>query len=44
MDAVKIDGKQYAVPLGQETVALFYNKDKVKEAPTTMEDVVKLAK
>lgn len=44
MDAVKIDGKQYAIPLGQETVALFYNKEKVTEVPTTMEDVVKKAK
>lgn len=40
IDAVTIGGKQYAVPLAQETVSLFYNKDKVKEVPKTMEDLV----
>ena len=33
LDAVTIDGKRYAVPIAQETSALFYNKDKVKEVP-----------
>lgn len=43
-DATAFDGKNYAVPLAQETVALFYNKDKVKEAPKTMDELVKVAK
>ena len=44
VDAVTISGKQYAVPLALETVALYYNKDKVKEVPATMEDLVAKAK
>ncbi|WP_300347072.1 maltose ABC transporter substrate-binding protein [Clostridium sp.] len=44
LDAVTIGGKRYAVPIAQETTALFYNKDKVKEVPKTMEDLVKVAK
>lgn len=44
LDAVTVNGKRYGIPLGQETIALFYNKDKVKEAPKTMEEVVKLGK
>ena len=44
IDAVTIGGKQYAVPLAQETVSLFYNKDKVKEVPKTMEDLVAKAR
>ncbi|NLK94232.1 MAG: maltose ABC transporter substrate-binding protein [Clostridiales bacterium] len=39
IDAITIGGKQMAVPLSAECVALFYNKDKVKEAPKTMEEV-----
>lgn len=44
LDAVTINGKKYGMPLAQETISLFYNKDKVKEAPKTMEEVVKLGK
>lgn len=44
IDAVTIGGKQYAVPLAQETISLFYNKDKVKEVPKTMEDLAVKAK
>ncbi|MGL4572587.1 MAG: maltose ABC transporter substrate-binding protein [Clostridium sp.] len=44
MDAVTVNGKRYALPIAQETVALFYNKDKAKEAPKTMEEVVKKGK
>lgn len=40
LDAVTIDGKMVGIPISQETVALFYNKDKVKEVPATMEDLV----
>ena len=40
IDAVTIGGKNYAIPLATECVALFYNADKVKEEPKTIEDVV----
>lgn len=43
-DAVSYDGKAYGVPISMETYALFYNKDKVKNVPTTMEDLLKQAK
>ena len=44
INAVSVEGKQYGIPTGSETVALFYNKDKVSEVPATMEDLVKKAK
>ena len=44
IDAVTLGGKQYGVPIAQETVSLFYNKDKVKDVPKTMEDLVTKAK
>ena len=44
IDAVTVNGKQYAVPISQETTALFINKDKVAEAPKTMEEVAKVGK
>lgn len=44
VDSVTIDGKKYAMPIALETTALFYNKDKVKEVPATMEDLVAQAK
>ncbi|GAA0084271.1 extracellular solute-binding protein [Clostridium sp. CTA-7] len=44
VDAITIGGKQYAIPFAQETTAMFYNKDKVKEVPKTMEDLVTMAK
>lgn len=37
-------GKLYAVPVALETYGLFYNTDKVKQVPATMEDLVKVAK
>lgn len=43
VDAITIDGTQYAVPIAQETTALFYNKDLVSEVPETMEEVVEIA-
>ena len=43
-NATAFDGKNYAVPLAQETIALFYNRDKVKEAPKTMEELIETAK
>lgn len=41
IDAITIGGKQYAVPLSTECVALFYNKALVKTPASTMEDVAK---
>lgn len=36
--AVSMDGKMYGVPISIETYGLFYNTDKVKTAPTTLDD------
>lgn len=44
VEAVTLDSKIYAVPFAQETPAMFYNKDLVKEVPKTMEDLVEQAK
>lgn len=44
VNAGKYDGKQYGIPIFAETYALFYNKDKVKEAPKTWEDMLKAGK
>lgn len=44
VDSVTIGGKQYALPLAQEVIALYYNKDKVSEAPKTLEEVAKIGK
>jgi arabinogalactan oligomer/maltooligosaccharide transport system substrate-binding protein len=44
VDAGKYQGKQYGVPFFTETYALFYNKDKVKNPPTTWDDLVTQAK
>ncbi|MGL5328513.1 MAG: maltose ABC transporter substrate-binding protein [Peptostreptococcaceae bacterium] len=44
IDAVTLNGKQYALPIAQETTTLFYNKDLVDKVPETMEEVVKIGK
>lgn len=44
VNSVTLDSKIYAVPFAQETTAMFYNKDLVKEVPKTMEDLVEQAK
>lgn len=44
VDAVTIEGKQWAVPIAQEAIVLFYNKDMVPEAPKTMEEVISIGK
>lgn len=44
IDAVTIGGNKYGVPLSIETYALFYNTEKVKEAPKTVDDLVAKAK
>lgn len=38
------DGTIYGYPLGAETYALFYNKDLLKEAPKTWDEVIAYAK
>ena len=44
LDAVTIDGKMYALPIAEEAIALYYNKDKVSEPPKTMEEAVEIGK
>lgn len=44
IQATTFDGIQYGVPVTQETVALYYNKDKVDKAPETMEELIEIAK
>lgn len=44
ISAVTINGKKYAVPVALETYGLFYNTDKVKEAPKSFEELVQVAK
>lgn len=44
LQAGTIDGTEYGVPAAEGTVALFYNKKLVKEAPTTMEQLVQESK
>lgn len=44
LDAVTWSGKRYAVPIAMETYALFYNTDKVKEAPKTTDELEEQAK
>lgn len=39
-----VDGIQYGIPMTQETVSLFYNKDKVDSVPKTMEELAEIAK
>lgn len=38
------DGVVYGYPMGAETYALFYNKDLIKEAPKTWDEVIAFAK
>ncbi|MCM1988155.1 maltose ABC transporter substrate-binding protein [Oceanirhabdus seepicola] len=42
LDAVMFDNKEYAVPMGMESIALYYNKDLVEKVPETMEELIKL--
>lgn len=44
IDAVSIDKVQYGIPVYQDTVQLFYNKDLVDSVPNTMEELVDQAK
>lgn len=43
IQACYVNGKRVAAPLAVETVALFYNTDKVSEAPKTWEELVDVA-
>ena len=43
-DAVTWEGKLCGLPIAQESIALYYNTDKVTEAPATFEDLVNIAK
>ncbi|WP_123041365.1 sugar ABC transporter substrate-binding protein [Cohnella candidum] len=44
VDAWTIDGQLYGYPMSVETTAVFYNKDIVKEAPKTWDEVINFAK
>lgn len=44
VDAVSINNIKYGVSIYQDTVALFYNTDKVKKVPDTMEELVEESK
>lgn len=44
IDAVSIDNKQYALPLGMEAIALFYNTKLVPQAPTDWDTFLAEAK
>lgn len=44
IQACYVDGVRYAAPLAVETIALFYNTEKVSEAPVTWEELVEVAK
>lgn len=43
IENTSFEGKRYAIPVFQESVALFYNKDLVTEVPTDMEELLKLS-
>lgn len=40
VQACYVDGKRYAAPLSVETIALFYNTEKVTEVPATWEELI----
>ncbi|BBF43147.1 maltose/maltodextrin ABC transporter, substrate binding periplasmic protein MalE [Lachnospiraceae bacterium KM106-2] len=42
VQACYVNGKRYAAPLAVETVTLFYNTDKIKEAPKTWDELLKV--
>lgn len=43
-DSVTVEGDRIGVPICQESIALYYNKDLVDSAPETFEELVKIAK
>lgn len=44
IQACYVEGKRMAAPLAVETVTLFYNTDKIAQAPSTWEELVEAAK
>lgn len=44
ISAVSIGGKMYGVPLAVESIALFYNPDKVTTVPKTIDEFIETAK
>lgn len=38
------EGKRYGLPVSVETMALYYNKDKIKEIPKSWEEMLEMAK
>ncbi|WDC85226.1 maltose ABC transporter substrate-binding protein [Caloramator sp. mosi_1] len=44
IDGVSMNGTVYGYPTAIETYALFYNKDIIKEAPKTYEEIIEFAK
>lgn len=44
IQACYVDGTRYAAPLAVETIALFYNTDKVSEVPAMWEELIEVAK
>jgi arabinogalactan oligomer/maltooligosaccharide transport system substrate-binding protein len=44
VDGCTVDGKLYCVPESLKAVALFYNKDKVKDPPKTTDDLMTAVK
>lgn len=44
VNAVSFDGKAFALPIGMEAIALFYNTDLVKEAPKDWDSFLTIAK
>lgn len=43
VQACYVDGTRYAAPLSVETIALFYNTEKVSEVPDSWEELVEVA-
>ena len=43
IQACYVDGTRYAAPLSVETIALFYNTEKVSDVPDTWEELVEVA-
>lgn len=44
VENTSLNGERYGIPIYQESIALFYNKDIVKEVPVNMEEFLKLSK
>jgi len=44
VDGCTVEGKLYCIPESLKAVAMFYNKDKVKTAPTTTDEMLAAAK